>query len=149
MAICFSIRDTYACYLPHKQQIFCRTSSLWVKHYLDPSLVNFSCSLGRDPGYCSLNETFTLDVVLSSAIIKCFPDILRPLVSFLSWCIVLFSPTNSRLVGRYLTTVPKSVKRGIHYLGPTLEKRLSQEKIHGKDWAGQPVCIKAWTVHCD
>ncbi|KAL9712299.1 hypothetical protein Ac2012v2_003533 [Leucoagaricus gongylophorus] len=124
------IIESFKCYIAPSEEwqsvsayetlmhVICRTSNRYF----------VGLPLCRDPGYCSLNETFTLDVVLSSAIIKCFPDILRP------------------LVGRYLTTVPKSVKRGIHYLGPTLEKRLSQEKLHGKDWAGQPNDLISWLL---
>lgn len=44
-------------------------------------------------------------------------------------------------MGRYVTTVPKAVKRALGYLGPTLEERLTQEKQHGAEWAERPVCI--------
>ncbi|KXN83236.1 Ent-kaurene oxidase [Leucoagaricus sp. SymC.cos] len=84
--------------------------------------------LCRDPGYRSLNETFAIDVAVSARIINRFPDFLKP------------------LVGRYLTTVPRSVKRGLRYLGPTLQERLDQEKQHGTEWDERPNDLISWLL---
>lgn len=84
--------------------------------------------LCRDPGYRSLNETFAIDVAISARIINCFPNFLKP------------------FVGRYLTTVPKAVKRALKYLGPTLEERLAQEKLHGQEWAERPNDLISWLL---
>ncbi|KAJ3556908.1 hypothetical protein NP233_g11870 [Leucocoprinus birnbaumii] len=98
--------------------IVCRTSNRYF----------VGLPLCRDPGYRSLNETFTIDVAVSARIINRFPNFLKP------------------LVGQYLTTVPKSVKRALEYLGPTLEERLAQEKLHGPEWAERPNDLISWLL---
>ncbi|KAF9453726.1 cytochrome P450 [Macrolepiota fuliginosa MF-IS2] len=97
--------------------IICRTSNRYF----------VGLPLCRDPGYRSLNERFAMDVTVSATIINCFPDILKP------------------LVGRYLTTVPKSVKRALEYLRPTLEERLAQEEC-GADSVDKPNDLITWLL---
>ncbi|KAF9453730.1 cytochrome P450 [Macrolepiota fuliginosa MF-IS2] len=98
--------------------IVCRTSNRYF----------VGLPLCRDPGYRSLNERFTITVVISARIINCFPDFLKP------------------LVGRYLTPAPGSVKEALKYLGPTLEERLGQETRHRAGWDERPNDLITWLL---
>lgn len=84
--------------------------------------------LCRDEGYVALQERFTIDVIIGARIINCFPDFLKP------------------LVGRYLTTVPKSVKRAVDYLGPMVKERLVEADEHGSDWPDRPNDLISWLL---
>ncbi|KAJ3566941.1 hypothetical protein NP233_g6679 [Leucocoprinus birnbaumii] len=84
--------------------------------------------LCRDEGYVSLQERFTIDVIIGARIINCFPDFLKP------------------VVGQYLTTVPKSVKRAVDYLGPMVEERLAEIDEHGANWPGKPNDLISWLL---
>lgn len=45
------------------------------------STLSFSFRIpGRDPGYISLQERFTLDVIIGAQIINCFQNFLKPYV---------------------------------------------------------------------
>ncbi|KXN83238.1 Ent-kaurene oxidase [Leucoagaricus sp. SymC.cos] len=98
--------------------IVCRTSNRYFT----------GLPLCRDPGYIQLQERFTLDVTIGARIINCFPDFLKP------------------LVGRYLTTVPRSVERALAYLGPMVKERLTQADLHGSDWPDRPNDLISWLL---
>ncbi|KAF5349477.1 hypothetical protein D9756_008934 [Leucocoprinus leucothites] len=98
--------------------IVCRTSNRYF----------VGLPLCRDPGYMSLQEQFTIQVVKSAAIINLFPNFLKP------------------IVGNCLTVVRRSIKRATDYLGPMIEERISQVEQHGIDWAEKPNDLIDWLL---
>ncbi|KAG5644943.1 hypothetical protein DXG03_007408 [Asterophora parasitica] len=72
--------------------------------------------LCRDPDYISLNIEFTVDVMKAATAINLFPTFLKPL------------------------------KRAMSLLGPTINERLRQEELYGKDWPGKPNDALSWLL---
>ncbi|XP_006458661.1 hypothetical protein AGABI2DRAFT_217430 [Agaricus bisporus var. bisporus H97] len=83
--------------------------------------------LCRDPGYISLQENYTTQVVVAAAVIKVFPDILKP------------------LVGNYMTFLPGSVKKATGYLEPIINERLVMIE-QGVDWENMPNDLITWLL---
>ncbi|ESK93240.1 cytochrome p450 [Moniliophthora roreri MCA 2997] len=84
--------------------------------------------LCRDAEYLDLNIQFTIQVVLGGYIINVFPEILKP------------------IVGRLLTSVPKSIKQAKRYLEPTVLERLQKQEKYGKDWPDKPNDFLSWLI---
>ncbi|KAF9453720.1 cytochrome P450 [Macrolepiota fuliginosa MF-IS2] len=84
--------------------------------------------LCREPGYRSLNETFTTDLANMGRTINCFPKFLRP------------------LVGRCMSLGRKNVDRMLQYLGPTIEARVAQMKQPESDRGEVPNDLITWLI---
>lgn len=76
--------------------------------------------LCRDADFTELNIQFAIDVMKSAAVINLFPSYLKP------------------FAGRFVGSVPASVKRGMGHLAPIVEKRLKNLEEHGKDLSMKP-----------
>ncbi|CAA7260276.1 unnamed protein product [Cyclocybe aegerita] len=84
--------------------------------------------LCRNTEYRTLNEQFTIHVFQDAQKISMFPRFLRP------------------FVGRYLTQVPKSLRRTIALVGPMIQQRLDNEKRYGPDWPDKPNDLISWLL---
>ncbi|KIJ13842.1 hypothetical protein PAXINDRAFT_80222 [Paxillus involutus ATCC 200175] len=84
--------------------------------------------LCRDPNWINLAMGFTLDVIKGGVTIGLFPKVLAPLVA------------------RFMTSVPRSARRGMKYLGPIIEERRRHLEEYGKDWADKPNDFLSWLM---
>ena len=71
---------------------------------------------------------------------KCIPDVLETVCSSSFFSLSLIELLSNRIVGRAITTIPKTMKRAARQLSPIYEERLQQEAQHGKNWSGKSVC---------
>nr|BAK09398.1 cytochrome P450 [Postia placenta] len=84
--------------------------------------------LCRDADWCALNKQFTIDCFQGAAIISLFPKFLKPIAA------------------RFLTNVPKSVRRGQRHLEPIILERFRMMEEHGSDWADKPNDMLQWLM---
>ncbi|KIJ21175.1 hypothetical protein PAXINDRAFT_65823 [Paxillus involutus ATCC 200175] len=84
--------------------------------------------LCRNPDWIDLTTGFTMDVITSGFIITLFPKVLAPLVT------------------RFMTSIPRSIRRGMKHLGPIIEERRRHLKEYGKDWADKPNDFLSWLM---
>ncbi|KAF8735505.1 hypothetical protein AX14_001941 [Amanita brunnescens Koide BX004] len=84
--------------------------------------------LCRDPDYRSLNEEFTLDLVIAASIINMFPIAFRHVIAKLLW------------------KIPHGIKRGMKHLGPIIEERIKQEALYGENWPDKPSDAISWLL---
>ncbi|PSS38092.1 hypothetical protein PHLCEN_2v72 [Hermanssonia centrifuga] len=82
----------------------------------------------RDQDYIELNVKFTLDVVIGALFISLFPDFLKP------------------FAGRYFTTVPKSIERGVKHIGPIISERYENMEKYGDNWEDKPNDMLQWLM---
>ena len=52
----------------------------------------------------------------------------------------------SRLGGRVFTDIHGTVERTKRLMGPLVEERLEQERLHGRDWPDKPVTILSFSL---
>ncbi|PBK61873.1 cytochrome P450 [Armillaria solidipes] len=86
--------------------------------------------LCRNPDYLKLNIDFTIDVFVCARIINLFPTQLS---------LHIF-----RFLGSIVTPRWWAMVKAEKFLGQTIQERLYQEKIHGKDWPGKPNDMLSW-----
>ncbi|KAJ3557279.1 hypothetical protein NP233_g11785 [Leucocoprinus birnbaumii] len=98
--------------------IVCRTSNRYF----------VGLPLCREPGYRSLNETFTVNLIVRARITNCFPKFLR------------------HFVASYLTTSRRDVAKALHYLGPILEARIAQAKLPESEKGERPNDLISWLI---
>lgn len=48
---------------------------------------------------------------------------------------------SDRFAGRYFTTVPKSIERGVKHIGPIIRERYENMEKYGDNWQDKPVCM--------
>ncbi|KAK0471578.1 cytochrome P450 [Armillaria novae-zelandiae] len=84
--------------------------------------------LCRDPDYLKLNIDFTIDVFVRARIINFFPGFLKPFVASI------------------VTPRRRAMAKAEKFLGQTIQERLYQEKIYGKDWPGKPNDMLSWLI---
>ncbi|KIL65470.1 hypothetical protein M378DRAFT_24043 [Amanita muscaria Koide BX008] len=84
--------------------------------------------LCRDPDWMNLTKRFTMDVIMSAAVLNIFPAGLKPFVAPL------------------LRRVPRALKRGVEHLEPLIEERLEQKALYGKDWSEMPNDMVSWAL---
>ncbi|KAL5522640.1 hypothetical protein ACEPAG_8658 [Sanghuangporus baumii] len=83
----------------------------------------------RNEDYIDLIVRYTLDVIKGSLLINMVPDFLKT------------------FVGEFLTSLPRSLNRGVKHLRPVIEYRLAQaEKYGGKDWPGKSNDMLTWLM---
>ncbi|KIJ66616.1 hypothetical protein HYDPIDRAFT_109704 [Hydnomerulius pinastri MD-312] len=100
------------------QKVVCRTSNR----------IFVGLPLCRNPDWVALNVQFTLDVVKGGAVIGLFPNVLAP------------------LVGKFMTNVPTSIRRGIRHLGPVITDRQKYMDEYGKGWTDKPNDLLQWLM---
>jgi len=84
--------------------------------------------LCRDPEYCKINVTFTIDVVQTAKKINQFPDFLHP------------------IVGPMYSKSADYKRRLLQLLGSTIKYRREMLDKHGSDWADKPNDYLTWTM---
>lgn len=84
--------------------------------------------LCRNPEYLKLNIDFTIDVFVYARIINFFPTFMKP------------------FLGSIFTPRRRAMAKAEKFLGQTIQERLYQEKIHGKDWPGKPNDMLSWLL---
>ncbi|CAL1703009.1 unnamed protein product [Somion occarium] len=82
----------------------------------------------RNPDYVDLNIKFTIDAVTTGIMLNMVPAFLRP------------------IVGRLLTSVPKSIERGVKHLGPVIKERYRMVEEYGHDYEGKPNDMLSWLI---
>ncbi|KAK0220495.1 cytochrome P450 [Armillaria fumosa] len=82
----------------------------------------------RDPEFVKLNIDYTIDVFVYSRIINLFPGILKP------------------ILGPVFTPRRRAVVKMRKFLNETIQERLNQENVHGKDWPGKPNDLISWMI---
>ncbi|KAK0196199.1 cytochrome P450 [Armillaria mellea] len=82
----------------------------------------------RNPDYIKLNIDFTINVFLCSRIINFFPTFMKP------------------FLGSLATPRRRAMAKAEKLLGQTIQERLYQEKIHGKDWPEKPNDMLSWLI---
>ncbi|PSS38083.1 hypothetical protein PHLCEN_2v63 [Hermanssonia centrifuga] len=82
----------------------------------------------RDADYIQLNVRFTIDVVMGARLLSLFPNFLKP------------------FAGRYLTTVPKSIERGVRHVGPIIRARYENMEKYGDNWEDKPNDMLQWLM---
>ncbi|KAI5119873.1 hypothetical protein M0805_008544 [Coniferiporia weirii] len=58
----------------------------------------------------------------------------------------MFSVFMRGIVGRYLTSVPASLRRGVEHMRPIIEYRLKRYEEYGKDWSEKPNDMLTWIM---
>ena len=60
---------------------------------------------------------------------------------------LLLAPLSAfRLGGRVFTDIHGTVERTKRLMGPLIEERLEQERLHGRDWPDKPVTISPFFI---
>ncbi|KAF4600637.1 hypothetical protein EYR38_005280 [Pleurotus pulmonarius] len=96
-------------------QVVCRTSNrLFV-----------GLPLCRDPDYCDLNITFTMDVFIRGALLSSMPLFIRP------------------FIGPLMSPMPSTFKRTEKHLQPLLVQRIEDDETLGKDRPDRPSFTQA------
>ncbi|KAF9486888.1 cytochrome P450 [Pleurotus eryngii] len=99
-------------------QVVCRTSNrLFV-----------SLPLCRDPDYCDLNITFTMDVFIRGTLLSSMPAFIRP------------------LIGPLMSPMPSTFKRTEKHLQPLLVQRIEEDETLGKDRPDRPNDLISWLI---
>ncbi|EGN99661.1 hypothetical protein SERLA73DRAFT_159877 [Serpula lacrymans var. lacrymans S7.3] len=99
-------------------RVVCRTSNR----------VFVGLPLCRDPDWNDLVSGFALDVVKVAVTIGLFPDFVAP------------------FVGRLLSNLPRSVRRGMKHLQPIIEERQKNLDEYGSDWDEKPNDMLSWLM---
>ncbi|KAK0212142.1 cytochrome P450 [Desarmillaria ectypa] len=84
--------------------------------------------LCRNPDYLKLNIDFTINAFICARIINLFPSFMKP------------------IVGSIITPRRQAMAKTEKFLAETIQERLLQEKIHGKDWPGKPNDMLSWLL---
>ncbi|KAG8219264.1 cytochrome P450 [Butyriboletus roseoflavus] len=100
------------------QKVVCRTSNR----------IFVGLPLCRDPDWIDLNIQYTLDVVKGAAIIRRFPQLLKPIAA------------------RLFTSVYQNQRRGRELLGPIIEERQKYLNECGDEWADKPNDFLSWLM---
>ena len=78
--------------------------------------------------------------IADSQFLACFLAAVR-IISFIHLTFLLAPLPACRLGGRIFTDIHGTVERTKRLMGPLVEERLEQERLHGRDWPGKPVTI--------
>ncbi|KAJ6570518.1 cytochrome P450 [Mycena vulgaris] len=84
--------------------------------------------LCREQEYLDLNVDYTVMIFTRGQIIGLFPEFLKPIISPL------------------ISTRRSSLRHALKFLGPIIDERLENERIHGREWANRPNDLLSWLL---
>ncbi|EGO05415.1 hypothetical protein SERLA73DRAFT_83088 [Serpula lacrymans var. lacrymans S7.3] len=84
--------------------------------------------LCRDPDWNDLATGFALSVIKTAIIIDLFPNFMAP------------------VVGTLLSSLPRSMRRGMKHLRPIIEERQKNLDEYGSDWDEKPSDLLSWLM---
>ncbi|TFK26822.1 cytochrome P450 [Coprinopsis marcescibilis] len=113
-------------------------SDEWVTYQVQKAIAPVTCRtanrlfvgmpLCRDQEYLDIQQNFAVSLMVSVTIVNLVPDFMKP------------------IVGKLVTTFPKTIKKVIRIMKPMLEHRLQMEEEHGKRWDGRPNDMISWLL---
>ncbi|KAJ7451385.1 cytochrome P450 [Mycena latifolia] len=84
--------------------------------------------LCRDKEYLELNINYTIEIFTRGQIIGLLPDLLKPILAPL------------------ISTRKSSRRHALKFLGPMIDERLENERVHGRNWPDKPNDLITWLL---